>query len=199
MLVMSEAGKTTKRFQKNRRQGIQHGKPIVGVLGGSKSDFPTLEKTGAILAELHIPYELLVISAHRTPDRLFEYAMTAPGRGIEVIVAGAGGAAHLPGMLAAKTHIPVIGVPIPTENLRGLDSLLSIVQMPKGIPVATVAIGGGENAGLLAAQILGGHYPEIAERIKRYREAQTESVLNSAEAKGTSLGNLEADGVSLQS
>ncbi|MDH4237138.1 MAG: 5-(carboxyamino)imidazole ribonucleotide mutase [Nitrospira sp.] len=196
---MSAAGQKSKQSHKKRGRGIQKGQPIVGVLGGSKSDFPILEKTGAILAELHIPYELLVVSAHRTPDRLFEYATTAPGRGIEVIVAGAGGAAHLPGMLAAKTHLPVIGVPIPTENLRGLDSLLSIVQMPKGIPVATVAIGGGENAGLLAAQILGGRYPEIAERVKSYRADQTESVLNSAEAKGTSLGNLGADGVSLQS
>jgi phosphoribosylaminoimidazole carboxylase PurE protein len=165
-------------------------KPLVGILGGSKSDFPVLEKSGAILDELGIPYELLVVSAHRTPDRLFEYATSASSRGIRVIIAGAGGAAHLPGMLAAKTPLPVIGVPIPTENLRGLDSLLSIVQMPKGIPVATVAIGGSENAGLLAGQILAGSHPEIAERIKRYRIAQTESVLNSPEAKGTGLGNL---------
>ncbi|MCP9439526.1 MAG: 5-(carboxyamino)imidazole ribonucleotide mutase [Nitrospira sp.] len=157
---------------------------MVGVLGGSKSDFPILEKSGAILTELHIPYELLVVSAHRTPDRLFEYAVSAAERGIEVIIAGAGGAAHLPGMLAAKTHLPVIGVPIPTEHLRGLDSLLSIVQMPKGIPVATVAIGGGENAGLLAAQILAGRYPDIADRVKRYRHRQTEAVLNSPEAGG---------------
>ncbi|MDH4153209.1 MAG: 5-(carboxyamino)imidazole ribonucleotide mutase [Nitrospira sp.] len=160
------------------------GRPIVGVLGGSKSDFPVLEKAGAILAQLDIPYELLVVSAHRTPDRLFEYAATASGRGIKVIIGGAGGAAHLPGMLAAKTHLPVIGVPIPTENLRGLDSLLSIVQMPKGIPVATVAIGGAENAGLLAAQILSGSRPDIAERVIAYRRIQTETVLNSPEAKG---------------
>jgi 5-(carboxyamino)imidazole ribonucleotide mutase len=160
------------------------GRPIVGVLGGSKSDFPILEKAGAILAQLEIPYELLVVSAHRTPDRLFEYATTASERGIQVIIGGAGGAAHLPGMLAAKTHLPVIGVPIPTENLRGLDSLLSIVQMPRGIPVATVAIGGAENAGLLAAQILCGSYPEIAERLIAYRRLQTETVLNSPEAKG---------------
>lgn len=172
---------------------------VVGVLGGSKSDFPILEKAGAILAQLQIPYELLVVSAHRTPDRLFEYAVTAPSRGIEVIIAGAGGAAHLPGMLAAKTHLPVIGIPIPTENLRGLDSLLSIVQMPKGIPVATVAIGGGENAGLLAAQILAGRYPDIARRVKDYRIAQTETVLNSPEAKGTSLANLGAGGVTAPS
>lgn len=176
--VVSESRKKAGREVKSR-------KPFVGILGGSKSDFPILEKSGAILDELGIPYELLVVSAHRTPDRLFEYAISAPGRGVKVIIAGAGGAAHLPGMLAAKTHLPVIGVPIPTENLRGLDSLLSIVQMPKGIPVATVAIGGAENAGLLAGQILAGSHPEIAERIKSYRAAQTESVLNSPEAKGT--------------
>lgn len=166
------------------------GKVLVGVLGGSKSDFPVLEKAVMILAEFGIPYELLVVSAHRTPDRLFEYATTAPSRGIEVIIAGAGGAAHLPGMLAAKTHLPVIGVPIPTENLRGLDSLLSIVQMPKGIPVATVAIGGAENAGLLAAQILAGRYPDIARHVLAYRQAQTHHVLNSPEAKGQRGGML---------
>src|SRR5689334_18292916 len=143
--------------------------PIVGVLGGSKSDFPILEKAMGILSELGIPSEILVVSAHRTPDRLFEYAETASRRGIEVIIAGAGGAAHLPGMIAAKTSLPVIGVPIPTENLRGLDSLLSIVQMPKGIPVATVAIGGAENAGLLAGQILAGRYPHIAQAVNNYR------------------------------
>lgn len=181
--------------QKENRE-VKSRKPLVGVLGGSKSDFPVLEKAGSILDKLGIPYELLVVSAHRTPDRLFEYAESAPDRGIKVIIAGAGGAAHLPGMLAAKTHLPVIGVPIPTENLRGLDSLLSIVQMPKGIPVATVAIGGAENAGILAGQILAGSHPDIAERIKSFRAAQTENVLNSPEAKGTSLGNLGADGMS---
>jgi len=165
-------------------------KPIVGVLGGSKSDFPVLEKAVMILTEFDIPHELLVVSAHRTPDRLFEYATTAPSRGIEVIIAGAGGAAHLPGMLAAKTHLPVIGVPIPTENLRGLDSLLSIVQMPKGIPVATVAIGGAENAGLLAAQMLAGRYPAIARHVLNYRQAQTHNVLNSPEAKGQNVETL---------
>ena len=166
---------------------------------GSTSDWDTMQHASAVLAELEVPHETRVVSAHRTPERMFDYAREAAGRGLKVIVAGAGGAAHLPGMLAAKTHLPVIGVPIPTENLRGLDSLLSIVQMPKGVPVATVAIGGGENAGLLAAQILGGCYPEIAERVKSFRTAQTESVLNSAEAKGTSLANLGADGVSRQS
>ncbi len=169
---------------KSLSQMLTNQRPLVGILGGSKSDFPVLEKSGAILKELGIPYELLVVSAHRTPDRLFEYATSAASRGIKVIIAGAGGAAHLPGMLAAKTDLPVIGVPIPTENLRGLDSLLSIVQMPKGIPVATVAIGGAENAGLLAGQILAGSHPEIAVSIKHYRTAQTESVLNSPEAKG---------------
>ncbi len=162
--------------------------PLVGVLGGSKSDFPVLEKAEAVLTELGIPNELLVVSAHRTPDRLFAYAERASARGIEVIIAGAGGAAHLPGMLAAKTHLPVIGVPIPTENLRGLDSLLSIVQMPRGIPVATVAIGGAENAGLLAAQILAGRYPAVSARVKAFRKNQTDSVLRSPEAKGSDAG-----------
>ncbi|WP_455388532.1 5-(carboxyamino)imidazole ribonucleotide mutase [Petrachloros mirabilis] len=167
---------------------LPNGKPLIGVLGGSKSDFPILEKAVAVLTELGIPNELLVVSAHRTPDRLFAYAEQAPVRGIEVIIAGAGGAAHLPGMLAAKTHLPVIGVPIPTENLRGLDSLLSIVQMPRGIPVATVAIGGADNAGLLAAQILAGRYPAIAARVKAFRKTQTDRVLQSPEAKGSVAG-----------
>ena len=183
-----------KRKRKSRQTGLKQvvatlgGKPLVGVLGGSKSDFPILEKAVAVLAELGIPNELLVVSAHRTPDRLFAYAEQAPARGIEVIIAGAGGAAHLPGMLAAKTHLPVIGVPIPTENLRGLDSLLSIVQMPRGIPVATVAIGGADNAGLLAAQILAGRYPTVAARVKTFRRTQTDTVLLSPEAQGTGAG-----------
>ncbi len=150
--------------------------PRVGVLGGSKTDFPVLEKAVAVLTQLGIPNELLVVSAHRTPDRLFAYAESAPARGIEVIIAGAGGAAHLPGMLAAKTHLPVIGVPIPTEHLKGMDSLLSIVQMPRGIPVATVAIGGAENAGLLAAQILAGRDAGIRKRLIQYRTEQTAAV-----------------------
>lgn len=177
---MTSASRTGRRPPRK----TQTARPLVGVLGGSKSDFPILEKSGTILTQLGIPYELLVVSAHRTPDRLFEYAASAHSRGIKVIIAGAGGAAHLPGMLAAKTHLPVVGVPIPTENLRGLDSLLSIVQMPKGIPVATVAIGGAENAGLLAAQILSLCNPDIARRIQRYRIEQTANVLNSPEAKG---------------
>lgn len=153
--------------------------PLVGVVGGSKSDFPILEKAVALLNELDIANELLVVSAHRTPDRLFAYAEQAEDRGVMVIIAGAGGAAHLPGMLAAKTCIPVIGVPIPSDNLRGLDSLLSIVQMPRGIPVATVAIGGAENAALLAAQILATRHHRIRTRIARYRDEQTRSVLES--------------------
>jgi 5-(carboxyamino)imidazole ribonucleotide mutase len=152
-------------------------RPLVGVVGGSKSDFPVLEKAVALLDELRIPNELLVVSAHRTPDRLFAYAEQAPARGVQVIIAGAGGAAHLPGMLAAKTHLPIIGVPIPTENLRGLDSLLSIVQMPRGIPVATVAIGGAENAALLAAQILALSHEDLGERLARFRATQTRTVL----------------------
>ncbi|MGE3154718.1 MAG: 5-(carboxyamino)imidazole ribonucleotide mutase [Nitrospiraceae bacterium] len=151
-------------------------RPLVGVLGGSKSDFPILEKAVAMLTQLGIANELLVVSAHRTPDRLFAYAEQAVGRGIEVIIAGAGGAAHLPGMLAAKTHLPVIGVPIPTEHLKGLDSLLSIVQMPRGVPVATVAIGGAENAGLLAAQILAGRHDSIRKRLLQFRKEQTDRV-----------------------
>lgn len=149
----------------------------VGIVGGSKSDFPVLEKAEAMLKNLGVSNELKVVSAHRTPDQMFKYAETAEGRGIEVIIAGAGGAAHLPGMIASKTHLPVIGVPIPTENLRGLDSLLSIVQMPKGIPVATVAIGGAENAALLAAEILALKYSDVRDALLKYRAEQTRSVL----------------------
>src|SRR2546427_10784756 len=127
--------------------------PLVGCLGGSKTDLPVLEKTAEVLTHLGVPSELLVLSAHRTPDRLFQYAEQAADRGIEVIVAGAGGAAALPGVVAAKTHLPVIGVPIPTEHVRGLDSLLSMVQMPRGVPVATVAIGGGRGGRPLAAPL----------------------------------------------
>ncbi|HEU0236232.1 MAG TPA: 5-(carboxyamino)imidazole ribonucleotide mutase [Candidatus Limnocylindrales bacterium] len=150
----------------------------VGVVGGSRSDFPVLEAAVAVLDELGVPSELRVVSAHRTPDHLFRYAEAAAERGIRVIVAGAGGAAHLPGMLAAKTALPVIGVPIPTQHLGGLDSLLSIVQMPRGVPVATVAIGNATNAGLLAAAILALSDPALAERLAAYRARQTQSVLD---------------------
>ena len=152
--------------------------PRVGIVGGSRSDFPVLEKARAVLAELGIPCELRVVSAHRTPDHLFAYAETAEARGVRVIIAGAGGAAHLPGMLAAKTQLPVIGVPIPTQHLGGLDSLLSIVQMPRGIPVATVAIGNADNAALLAASILALSDPPLAERLRARRAGQTQSVMD---------------------
>lgn len=152
-------------------------RPSVGVVGGSRSDFPTLEDAVTILRELDVSAELRVVSAHRTPDLLFRYAEEAAGRGIRVIIAGAGGAAHLPGMLAAKTTLPVIGVPIPTQHLGGIDSLLSIVQMPRGIPVATVAIGNATNAALLAASILALGDEALAGRLARWRERQTEAVL----------------------
>lgn len=137
---------------------------------GSRSDHETMVEAARVLVELGIAHEMRIVSAHRTPDRMFEYAETAAARGIEVIIAGAGGAAHLPGMTAAKTTLPVIGVPVRSAALNGLDSLLSIVQMPKGVPVATVAIGtaGAANAGLLAARIIGSHDPDIRDRLRDY-------------------------------
>jgi len=152
--------------------------PVVGVVGGSRSDFPVLEGATTMLDRLEIPSELRVVSAHRSPDHLYRYAESARGRGIRVIIAGAGGAAHLPGMLAAKTTLPVIGVPMPTKALDGLDSLLSIVQMPRGIPVATVAIGNAENAALLAAEILALGDAALATRLERFRRDQTQTVLD---------------------
>jgi 5-(carboxyamino)imidazole ribonucleotide mutase len=152
--------------------------PQVGIIGGSKTDLPILKKAEAQLTELHIISEVKVVSAHRTPDQMFQYAEEAESRGIEIIIAGAGGAAHLPGMVAAKTILPVIGIPIPTKHLNGIDSLLSIVQMPRGIPVATVAIGNGENAALLAAAILALKDPAIRESLRAFREEQTSRVLN---------------------
>lgn len=152
---------------------------LVGVIMGSKSDWATLCHTVSILEELNIPHEVKVVSAHRTPDLLFQYAEEAAPRGLEVIIAGAGGAAHLPGMCAAKTHLPVLGVPVQSAMLSGVDSLLSIVQMPAGIPVATLAIGkaGAVNAALLAASILGNKYPAYHDALKVYRQKQTETVL----------------------
>jgi 5-(carboxyamino)imidazole ribonucleotide mutase len=152
--------------------------PLVGVVGGSRSDFPVLERATALLEMLEVTCELRVVSAHRTPDHLFRYAETAATRGLRVIIAGAGGAAHLPGMLAAKTTLPVIGVPIPTQHLGGMDSLLSIVQMPRGIPVATVAIGNAENAALLAAEILALGDPDLADRLAAYRADLSQMVLD---------------------
>jgi 5-(carboxyamino)imidazole ribonucleotide mutase len=149
--------------------------PLVGVIMGSDSDLPTLQKAIDILTELAIPHEVRIVSAHRTPLDMAEYGRTARERGLKVIVAGAGGAAHLPGMVAAHTTVPVIGVPVPTEHLRGLDSLLSIVQMPGGIPVATVAIGGATNAGLLAAEILATSDGELAARLDAHRTDMAET------------------------
>ena len=155
--------------------------PKVGVIMGSSSDWETMKHACDILEELTIPYEKQVVSAHRTPDLMFEYAQTARERGIHIIIAGAGGAAHLPGMVAAKTTLPVIGVPVQSRALNGLDSLLSIVQMPGGVPVATVAIGkaGATNAGLLAAQILSTTDVELAAKLDARREATKQQVLES--------------------
>jgi 5-(carboxyamino)imidazole ribonucleotide mutase len=154
-------------------------KPLVGLIMGSSSDWDTLESAADTLQLLSIPFETKVVSAHRTPQLLVSYATEAASRGLEVIIAGAGGAAHLPGMTASMTHLPVIGVPVESKALHGMDSLLSIVQMPAGIPVATVAIGkaGATNAALLAGSILGIKYPEISQAVQAYRSKQTESVL----------------------
>ena len=152
--------------------------PLVGVIMGSQSDWETMQRAAAILDEFSIPYEARIVSAHRTPERLYDYAREAAGRGLKVIIAGAGGAAHLPGMAAAMTMLPVIGVPVKSKTLKGLDSLLSIVQMPAGVPVATVAIGeaGAANAGLLAAQILALSDAALTKRLAEWRARQTASV-----------------------
>jgi 5-(carboxyamino)imidazole ribonucleotide mutase len=153
--------------------------PLVGVIMGSASDWETMSHAVETLASLGVPHETRVVSAHRTPDLLFEYASTAEGRGLEVIIAGAGGAAHLPGMTAAKTRLPVLGVPVPSKALAGLDSLYSIVQMPAGVPVGTLAIGkaGAINAALLAASIVANAHPEHRARLEAYRKAQSDAVL----------------------
>lgn len=154
-------------------------RPLVGIIMGSTSDWETMEHAAKTLEELNVPFETRVVSAHRTPDLLFEYASSAEPRGIEVIIAGAGGAAHLPGMTAAKTVLPVLGVPIESKALKGLDSLLSMAQMPGGVPVGTLAIGkaGAINAALLAAAMLGNKHAEIREALRKYRQAQTTKVL----------------------
>jgi 5-(carboxyamino)imidazole ribonucleotide mutase len=157
--------------------------PLVGIVMGSRSDWPTLQKAADILTELGVPFESNVVSAHRTPDRLVEYSKSARGRGIQVIIAGAGGAAHLPGMVASMTSLPVLGVPVKSSTLNGLDSLLSIVQMPKGVPVGTLAIGeaGAANAGILAASILAGSDAALLKRLDAWRQAQTDSVAETVE------------------
>jgi 5-(carboxyamino)imidazole ribonucleotide mutase len=152
--------------------------PLVGVIMGSRTDYPVLEPACELLDELEIPYEARVVSAHRTPDWMFEYAATAEERGLQVIIAAAGGAAHLPGMVAAKTLVPVLGVPVPSTMLQGVDALLSIVQMPGGVPVGTLAIGkpGAMNAALLAAEIVGLARPEVRERLRAWRARRAEQV-----------------------
>lgn len=159
--------------------------PRVGLIMGSQSDWETLSATAETLTDLGIAFETKIVSAHRTPALLVSYATEAAQRGLEVIIAGAGGAAHLPGMCASMTHLPVIGVPVESKTLKGMDSLLSIVQMPSGIPVATVAIGkaGASNAAILAASILGIKYPEISKALQEFRERQTQSVLNTPPPK----------------
>lgn len=157
--------------------------PLVGVIMGSKSDWETMQRTCELLASLGIAHERRIVSAHRTPDWMAEYAKTAMARGLEVIIAAAGGAAHLPGMVAAHTTLPVLGVPIKSSVLNGIDSLLSIVQMPAGVPVATLAIGnaGAENAALLAASILGNKYPEVRARLAAWRRQKTDAVMQDRE------------------
>lgn len=152
-------------------------KPLVGIIMGSDSDLPTMQEAIAICEEFGIEYEVAIVSAHRTPERMVNYAQTAHTRGIKVIIAGAGGAAHLPGMVASLTPLPVIGVPVATRHLQGVDSLYSIVQMPRGIPVATVAIDNATNAGLLAIQILASHHSNLLEKVQQYRQKLSQSVL----------------------
>ncbi len=167
--MKKNASTQKRRSQKNR--------PLVGIVMGSASDAPVMKVAREILEEFGVPCEFQVVSAHRTPDRMFEYAEKAVDRGLEVIIAGAGGAAHLPGMIASKTSLPVIGVPIRTQSMNGLDSLLSIVQMPKGVPVATVAVDNAANAGLLAVRILGIKYPRLLLKMDRYRDGMRKLVL----------------------
>ncbi|BAB72946.1 5-(carboxyamino)imidazole ribonucleotide mutase [Anabaena sp. FACHB-709] len=161
--------------------------PLVGIIMGSDSDLPTMKEAIAICEEFGVENEVAIVSAHRTPERMVEYAQTAHHRGIKVIIAGAGGAAHLPGMVASLTPLPVIGVPVATRNLQGVDSLYSIVQMPGGIPVATVAIGNAKNAGLLAVQILATQQPELLTKVQAYRQNLSESVITK-QAKLEQLG-----------
>jgi 5-(carboxyamino)imidazole ribonucleotide mutase len=165
--------------------------PLVGIIMGSTSDWETLKSAAETLERLGVPHEVRVVSAHRTPDLLFEYAATARDRGLQVLIAGAGGAAHLPGMTAAKTSLPVLGVPVQSKTLNGLDSLLSIVQMPAGIPVGTLAIGvaGATNAALLAAAILSNGHPQIRAALEAFRQAQTDKVMMQPDPRQPPLGS----------
>lgn len=159
----------------------------IGIIMGSDSDLPVMQEAAKILDQFNISYELSIVSAHRTPERMYEYAQTARSRGLQVIIAGAGGAAHLPGMVASMTDLPVIGVPVQSKSMSGIDSLYSIVQMPPGVPVATVAINGARNAGILAAQILGAYDVEIAQTIQAFKASMKQEVLSKAE-KVESIG-----------
>jgi phosphoribosylaminoimidazole carboxylase PurE protein len=167
--------------------------PLVGIIMGSDSDLPAMRPAAEILDTLGVSWEIDIVSAHRTPDKLYEYARNAAGRGLKVIIAGAGGAAHLPGMTASLTDLPVIGVPVRTRTMDGLDSLLSIVQMPGGVPVATVAIDGGRNAGLLAARMLGLGDVALADRLRRYREDLRDEVLAKAQAMAQTNGRIDIE------
>jgi 5-(carboxyamino)imidazole ribonucleotide mutase len=177
--------KRTTRLRATRSRRAPEAPPLVGVVMGSRSDWETMQHAAEMLAALEVPHEVSVVSAHRTPDWLFEYAETAEARGLRVIIAGAGGAAHLPGMMAAKTHLPVLGVPIESHALKGMDSLLSIVQMPAGVPVGTLAIGrsGAINAALLAAAILGPTHEAILKNLREYRARQTGGVMQNRDPR----------------
>ena len=174
-----------KSSEKSEKNQPLNDKPLVGVIMGSKSDWETMRHCSETLDDLGIAHEVEVVSAHRTPDKLFSYAQSADSRGLEVIIAGAGGAAHLPGMVASKSYLPVLGVPVQSKALNGMDSLLSIVQMPAGVPVGTLAISnaGATNAGLLAASILANKYPEIKKSLAKFRDQQTEKILASSDPR----------------
>jgi 5-(carboxyamino)imidazole ribonucleotide mutase len=171
---------------------LESDQPIVGIIMGSDSDLPIMTDAADILKQFGVPYELTIVSAHRTPQRMFEYATTAMGRGLKIIIAGAGGAAHLPGMVASITSLPVIGVPIKSSNsIDGWDSILSILQMPGGVPVATVALNGAKNAGILAAQILGISDEVISEKVQEYKNQLSKSVHEKIENLNRTIGNTD--------